>query len=50
MITLEIQEKPLVICIMTTHGESWRPTGGSPRRERVKSLLIKLRFFGAFPL
>jgi len=35
MITLETQEKPFVICIVTTHGESWQPTGGSPRRKRV---------------
>jgi len=37
MITLETQEKPFVICIMTTHGELWRLTGGSPRRERVNA-------------
>jgi len=29
-------EKLFVICIMTTYGKSWRPTGRSPRRERVK--------------
>jgi len=29
MITSETQEKSFVICIMTTHSKSWRPTGGN---------------------
>jgi len=49
MITLEIQEKSFVICIMTTHGELWRPTGGNVLRiwillrvEKIKNLSFLL--------